>query len=310
MIAVSKKPLVAIIATGGTIASERGANGASLPSLGGDSLLGNLPDIGVDLKAIDLMAKDSASLTLADMQTISTMVKELLADASVDGIVVVHGTDAMEETSLLVQLQNVLTKPVIFTGAQFTADHPQADGPANLAAAISAATERSNAERGVLVCFGSRTYPAWGLYKYSATDTDAFRQSRTEENPQFHFPENVDHLRVDILAIYPGCDSVFVDASLAAGANGIVLAALGSGNATPAIVDAVRRCTERRIPVVISSRVPEGTLTASYGGGGGGHDLDQAGAIHSANLRPGQARILLATMIAGEKTDQLQEVFG
>lgn len=310
MIAVSKKPLVAIIATGGTIASERGANGASLPSLGGDSLLGNLPDIGVDLKAIDLMAKDSASLTLADMQTISTMVKDLLADASVDGIVVVHGTDAMEETSLLVQLQNVLTKPVIFTGAQFTADHPQADGPANLAAAISAATERSNAERGVLVCFGSRTYPAWGLYKYSATDTDAFRQSRTEENPQFHFPENVDHLRIDILAIYPGCDSVFVDASLAAGADGIVLAALGSGNATPAIVDAVSRCKEKRIPVIISSRVPEGTLTASYGGGGGGHDLDQAGAIHSANLRPGQARILLATMIAGEKTDQLQEVFG
>lgn len=310
MIAVSKKPLVAIIATGGTIASERGANGASLPSLGGDSLLGNLPDIGVDLKAIDLMAKDSASLTLADMQTISTMVKDLLADASVDGIVVVHGTDAMEETSLLVQLQNVLTKPVIFTGAQFTADHPQADGPANLAAAISAATERSNAERGVLVCFGGRTYPAWGLYKYSATDTDAFRQSRTEENPQFHFPENVDHLRIDILSIYPGCDSVFVDASLAAGANGIVLAALGSGNATPAIVDAVSRCKEKRIPVIISSRVPEGTLTASYGGGGGGHDLDQAGAIHSANLRPGQARILLATMIAGEKTDQLQEVFG
>lgn len=310
MIAVSKKPLVAIIATGGTIASERGANGASLPSLGGDRLLGNLPDIGVDLKAIDLMAKDSASLTLSDMQTISTTVKALLADAAVDGVVVVHGTDAMEETSLLVQLQNALTKPVIFTGAQFTADHPRADGPANLAAAISAATERSNTERGVLVCFGGRTYPAWGLYKHSATDTDAFRQSRTEENPQFHFPENVDHLRIDILAIYPGCDGVFVDASLAAGANGIVLAALGSGNATPAIVDAVSRCKEKRIPVIISSRVPEGTLMASYGGGGGGHDLDQAGAIHSANLRPGQARILLATMIAGKKADQLQEVFG
>ncbi len=310
MIAVSKKPLVAIIATGGTIASERGANGASLPSLGGDSLLGNLPDIGVDLKAIDLMAKDSASLTLSDMQTISTTVKALLADAAVDGVVVVHGTDAMEETSLLVQLQNALTKPVIFTGAQFTADHPRADGPANLAAAISAATEGSNTERGVLVCFGGRTYPAWGLYKHSATDTDAFRQSRTEENPQFHFPENVDHLRIDILAIYPGCDGVFVDASLAAGANGIVLAALGSGNATPAIVDAVSRCKEKRIPVIISSRVPEGTLMASYGGGGGGHDLDQAGAIHSANLRPGQARILLATMMAGKKADQLQEVFG
>lgn len=72
-----------------------------------------------------------------------------------------------------------------------------------------------------------------------------------------------------------------------------MLAALGSGNANPGIAVAVKRCAERGVPVVVSSRVPEGLLVASYGGGGGGHDLVAAGAIHSSTLRPGQARILL-----------------
>jgi L-asparaginase len=109
-------------------------------------------------------------------------------------------------------------------------------------------------------------------------------------------------LRVDIIAIHPGCDGALIDASLSVGAQGIVLAALGSGNATPSVVDAVRRCSQRNVPVVISSRVPQGRLTSTYGGGGGGHDLAQAGAIHSANLRPGQARILLTALLAAQAT--------
>lgn len=305
-----KKPLVAVIATGGTIASERGADGSSKPSLGGDSLLELLSDRDIDLRAIDLMAKDSSSLTLSDMQAISSAVENLLHDPAIDGLVVLHGTDAMEETALLVQLQNRLTKPVIFTGAQFTADHPQADGPGNLAAAVAAAANRGNTQRGVLVCFGGQTYPAWGLYKHSADTVTAFRQSMPIENAALHLPGNVGDLRIDIIAIYPGCDGALVDASLEAGAKGIVLAALGSGNATPAVVDAVRRATTAGVPVVVSSRVPQGLLVASYGGGGGGHDLAQAGAIHSDNLRPGQARILLASLIAaGESTETLKAAF-
>ncbi len=303
MIGSLNKPLVAVIATGGTIASKRNADGSSEPCLDGDSLLGLLPQSSVDLRAIDLMAKDSASLTLADMQSISNAVGKLLADCTIDGIVVLHGTDAMEESAMLVQLQNRLTKPVIFTGAQHTADHPQADGPANLAAAIAAATDRKNAGRGVLVCFGGRTSPAWGLYKHSADEIDAFRQSTAQENPPGLYSGDVGALRIDIIAIYPGCDGALIDASLDAGAQGIVLAALGSGNANPSIVEAVQRSSARNVPLVVSSRVPQGKLTPSYGGGGGGHDLGLAGATHSSNLRPGQARILLAALIAAGATE-------
>ncbi|GAC1043464.1 asparaginase domain-containing protein [Rhizobium sp. No.120] len=299
-------PLVAVIATGGTIASERTDSGASIPSLTGESLLALLPDMPVDLRPIELMAKDSASLTLADMQEISCKVGELLADNAINGIVILHGTDAMEETALLVHLQHRLNKPVVFTGAQFTADHPSADGPANLAAAVAAATDPVNAERGVLVCFGGRLLPAWGLYKYSSDVADAFRQSRPRENPpSLRLSAVLDSARIDVVAIYPGCDSIHVDASLRADADGIVLAALGSGNANARLVEAVRRCADVGVPVVVSSRVPDGLLISSYGGGGGGHDLVEAGAIHSSTLRPGQARILLAALVASAATAEV-----
>ena len=304
-------PLVAVIATGGTIASERTASGASRPSLTGESLLALLPDMPVDLKPIELMAKDSASLTIADMQEISDKVGELLDDAAVGGVVILHGTDAMEETALLVHLQHALTKPIVFTGAQFTADHPKADGPANLAAAVAAAIDPVNGRRGVLVCFGGRLLPAWGLYKHSSDVADAFRQSRPLENPASpRLAPLLDNVRVDVVAIYPGCDSVHVDASLRADAHGIVLAALGSGNANPRLVEAIRRCASVGVPVVVSSRVPDGLLVSSYGGGGGGHDLADAGAVHSATLRPGQARILLAALVAsGAGAEAITQAF-
>lgn len=295
-------PSIALITTGGTIASKRGENGASTPVLSGGDLMGLVPGAEAKLRAVNLMAKDSASLTLSDMQRISSAVEAELEDGAVDGIIVLHGTDAMEETALLVQLQCRIGKPVIFTGAQFTADHPDADGPENIATAIRLASDPSNAEKGVQIAFGGRIIPAWGAYKFSSDNGDAFRSARPLIVQSPVLPVPVGDRRIDLIAIYPGCDALHIEASIAAGASGIVLAALGSGNATPCIVEAVRECTRRNIPIVVSSRVPEGQLVPGYGGGGGGYDLGEAGAMHASTLRPGQARILLAALIASGST--------
>ncbi len=295
------KPLVAVIATGGTIASKRGEDGAATPTLNGDDLLATLGDVGAQLRPIDLMAKDSSSLTLIDMQTISDAVAAQIADPEIHGVVVLHGTDAMEETALLVHLQHHLSKPVIFTGAQFTADHPDADGPSNLTTAINLATDPANAKKGVLIAFGGRIVPAWGAFKFSSDHADAFRSVRDLERPDaIRLPASISATRVDIVAIHPGCDDLHLRASIQAQSHGIVLAALGSGNANATIVAAVKECTKSNIPVVVSSRVPTGVLVPGYGGGGGGHDLVAAGAVHSQTLRPGQARILLASLIASK----------
>ncbi|WHA43035.1 asparaginase domain-containing protein [Agrobacterium larrymoorei] len=291
--------LVAVIATGGTIASMRDESGAAKPSLTGENLLSGLSADHIALKPVELMAKDSSSLTISDMQMISNAVASELADPEISGVVVLHGTDAMEETSLLVHLQHRLKKPVVFTGAQFTADNPQADGPENLRAAIAAAANQDNAEKGVLLGFGGKLLPVWGLYKRSADERDAFElagPAAIATSPEMSAA--VDAIRVDIVAIHPGCEATHIDASLNAGARGIVLSALGSGNANARVVQAVKRCAEKGVPVVVSSRVPVGRLVAGYGGGGGGHDMGEVGAVHSRTLRPGQARILLASLIA------------
>ncbi len=304
------KPSIAVIATGGTIASKRGEDGASTPVLSGEDLLGFVPGLEAELRPVDLMAKDSASLTLSDMQRISDAVASGLKDDEIDGIVVLHGTDAMEETALLVHLQRHIGKPVIFTGAQFTADHPQADGPENLATAIRLACDPANADKGVLIVFGGRIVPAWGAYKFSSDSADAFRSARMIPIQSPVLPAPVGDRRIDTIAIYPGCDALHIEASIAAGASGIVLAALGSGNTTPCVVEAVRECSRRNIPVAVSSRVPEGLLAPGYGGGGGGYDLGEAGAIHAQTLRPGQARILLAALIAsGSSKDAMIHAF-
>jgi L-asparaginase len=108
----------------------------------------------------------------------------------------------------------------------------------------------------------------------------------------------VAQIRVDIVALYPGADRTHIDAGIAAGARGIVLDAMGSGNANPNILAAVQHCVANDIAVVITSRVPDGVVEPIYGGHGGGHDLVTAGAIASPWLRAGQARIMLAALLA------------
>lgn len=300
-------PLIAVIATGGTIASRTGAGGSSTPDLDGAALLARLDGLPpVRLRAVDLFAKDSSALTLEDMQRVSDAVGAQLADPEVAGIVVLHGTDAMEETALLVALQHRAGRGVIFTGAQFTDDHPDADGPENMSHAIREAL----AGPGVRLAFGGRVMPVWGIHKHHTQERDAFRPcASTAAEVDLHLPAAVTGVRVDLVAVHPGADGLHLRASLAAGAQGVVLAALGSGNASADVVAAVAECREAGVPVIVSSRVPNGHLVASYGGGGGGHDLARAGAVHSATLRPGQARILLAALLVNGD-DDLAGAFG
>lgn len=291
---------IALVTTGGTIASVRGEDGASSPRLGATALLADTPVAVPSVRVVELPPRDSAVLTLTDMQRISDAVGEQLRDPATTGVVVLHGTDAMEETALLLDLQHRDPRPIVLTGAQRTADDPDADGPGNLAAALDLATDRTAG--GEVVVVMARVLPATGLTKRSTTDPDGFTTSPGLARLP-HLPAPVDGLRVDLVAVHPGGDAVHLDASLAAGAHGVVLVALGAGNATPAVVDGVRRCVAAGVPVVVSTRVPEGDLTASYGGGGGGHDLAAAGAVLSRTLRAGQARILLAALLASGADD-------
>lgn len=304
---MSAMPLeIVVITTGGTIASTTapGAGAGAAPGITGAGLLA---DVEVPhahtIRIVDLFAKDSSALGLGDAQAISDAVAAAVAEPCVAGAVVVHGTDSMEETALLLHLQHRTDKPIVLTGAFRTADDPEPDGPANLAAALRLAAQPRS---GVRVWLGEE-YPAPGLFK---ARTDAFAVLPDVPRPP-HLPGSVAATRVDVVTISPGGDATHLDASVAAGADGIVLVALGSGNASPEVVAGVRRAVAAGVPVVLTSRVPVGALHATYGGGGGAVDLLAAGAVHSTHLRAAQARVLLAALLSSDPdaTRRLPSVF-
>lgn len=304
---------VVVLSTGGTIASRRNGQRASLASDGADALVGRLPfDVGVTLEAQDVLRVNSYLLTPADMADVVKAVQKALGDPGVLGVVVTHGTDTMEETAFLADLVHDDPRPVVFTGAQRAADAPDTDGPRNLADAITIAADERARDRGVLIAFDGAVFAARGVRKtqtlaaaaFGNPDSGPIGQVRAgsiaftampEPRPRVELTEL--DVRVDIVALYPGADTAALDAVVAAGAAGVVLEATGAGNANPQIRDAVARLTAAGIVVALSTRVHAGPVTALYGNGGG-VDLVDAGAIPTGLLRPSQARILLTALLA------------
>lgn len=301
---------VVVLSTGGTIATRRGVAHDSV-----SALLGRLPgDLGVKLEGVDVLCLGSYLLTPEDMREVARQARAALGDDDVVGVVVTHGTDSMEETAFLTELFHADARPVVFTGAQRPADATDSDGPRNLADAVTVAAATTSRERGVLVAFDGQIFPARGTRKthtlapaaFSAPDGGAIGRvgqggvefSATPERwPALDLDTfDLDGVRVDVVACYPGADTVALDAVAAAGATGIVLETTGAGNANPDIRDAVARLTRSGVVVALSTRVHAGPVAELYRNGGG-LDLVEAGAVPTGNLRPSQARVLLTALL-------------
>lgn len=326
---------IVVLATGGTIAAARGSDGALSPARDAAELLAGVPaPPGVRVRAHQLMAVDSAALTPADMNRIAARaVAELRGGA--DGVVVLHGTDTMEESALVADLALARcgeTGPVLFTGAQRGADHTAPDGPGNLRLALTAAAA-GGAPRGsaepppVRIAFAGRLLPVWGTRKTHTTDLhgfDAWPDAPAASAARVRALSVLRGLwdgsaepppgpppRVDIVALHPGADGTAVRALRGAGARGLVVEAMGAGNAAPGMVAPLAEAVEAGVPVVVTTRVPHGAARADYGGGGGGADLAAAGAVLSPVLRAGQARVLLAALLdAGAGPAAVVRAFG
>ncbi|MFJ8210944.1 asparaginase [Streptomyces sp. NPDC096033] len=305
---------IVVISTGGTIASRWTGSGFAAEA-GGREVMATAPlPEGITVEVVDLFSVNSPRLTTAHQLTLLRTVHEVLADPAVDGIVVTHGTDTLEESAFLVDLHHHDPRSVVFTGSQLPMGSTEGDGPGNLYdALLTAATTRG---LGVLVAFAGRVHAARGTMKTQAVALDAFADPSRELLGKVGFgkvtvlrqPQRPQALplpampelppRVDMVMHHADGDPVLFNAAVAAGARGIVLIGTGAGNATPEIVEAVREAVARGVLVALTTRVPAGPVTEIYTHGGA-VDIVAAGAVPTGTLRAGQARIaVLSALLA------------
>ncbi|MFG1806056.1 asparaginase [Streptomyces sp. NPDC049040] len=307
---------VVVISTGGTIASRWQGDGYAAEAAGQEVLEAGAVPEGVEVRVVDLFTVNSSRLTTGHQLRLLHAVHDALADPEVDGVVVTHGTDTLEESAFFVDLFHGDRRPVVFTGAQQPLDAADGDAAGNLYDALL--TAASGRDIGAVIVFAGQVFAARGTVKRHTVDARAFgdpdglplgrvefgrvswgrRQPRREA---LALPDRDGATpRVDIVMHHSDGDSVLFDAAVAAGARGIVLVGTGAGNANPEIADAVRRAVAAGVRVAVSTRVAAGAVAPLYTGGGA-VDLVAAGALLTGTLKPGQARIaLVASLLSGD----------
>lgn len=321
-------PHIVVISTGGTIASRWQGAGYAAEAAGLEVLAAGAIPEGVDVRVVDLFTVNSSRLTTAHQLELLRTVHEVLDDPAVDGVVVTHGTDTLEESAFLLDLHHADRRPVVLTGAQKPLDAADGDAAGNLYdALLTASTGR---DIGAVITFGGLVHAARGTVKKHTVDVQAFADptglplgrvqfGRVTWGRQRPRPEalplpavGVRPPRVDIVMHHSDADPVLFDAALAAGAEGIVLVGTGAGNATPDFAAAVARAVAAGVLVAVSTRVAAGAVAPIYTGGGA-VDLVEAGAVLAGTLRAGQARIavlsaLLATPDRADRPAALRRI--
>src|SRR5215510_13768943 len=259
------------------------------------------------------------------MMELARAAREKLADESVAGAVVTHGTDTLEETAYLLDLVLNEEKPVVFVGAMRNSSELSWDGPGNLRSAVRVAVDPQARGLGVIVVMNDQLIAAAEATKTHTESTDTF-QSRDfgplgivdkDRVIITRRPTEIERIatdkieeRVDVIKMVAGADGRFINFAIDDGARGLVIEGLGRGNVTVAALPAIERAISAGIPVVITSRCPRGRALDTYAYEGAGRQLRKMGAILGGMLPSHKARIkLMLELGAGWNIEQIRSSF-
>jgi len=325
------KPNVVILATGGTIAGAA-ASGTQAGYTSGavtiDAMIAAVPGITdlANIKGEQISNVGSQDISFDIMLTLAKRINQLLATPQVDGIVVTHGTDTMEETAFFLNLVVKSDKPVVMVGSMRPSTAVSADGPLNLYNAVGVAIDPNARGRGVLVVMNDWIHGAHSLTKTSTTAVQTFMsplrgvvgvatygKNDFYNNPQWKHTvgsefdiTNVTKLpRVDILFACADMSPDLIEDSAHHGAKGIVLAGVGNGNVNKASLEAAAQVAKQGVAIVRSSRVATGTVGRNVE-----VNDDELGFVASDELNPQKSRILLMlALLKPRTTTEIQKLF-
>ena len=324
------RPIVVLLATGGTIAMKVDpVKQAPVPALTGEDLVAIVPSLSTHarLELRNVFNVPSGYMDPERWRVLTAETTMALARTEVAGVVVTHGTDTLEETAWWLDLTVASDKPVVLIGAQRNASEPDFDGPRNLLNAVRIAVDPQSRGKGAMVALNGQINAAREVTKTHTSSVESFKSGgfgvlgEVDEDRivywrtplrRRHVPLGEGPLpRVEIVAMYGGADGSLITAAVERGARGIVVQALGWGNVNPPMFTAIKGAIERNVAVVITSRVPNGRVLPHYGYEGGGQTLANAGAVMGDDLSPQKARILLMLLLQGGAAGraQLQATF-
>ncbi|QEO61077.1 type II asparaginase [Bacillus altitudinis] len=317
---------IKVLATGGTIAGSSDSNtdttGYKSGALGIDKVIASVPQLKdiANVTGEQVANVGSENVDNALLLKLAKRVNQLLNDDQVDGIVVTHGTDTLEETAYFLHLVVKSDKPVVVVGSMRPASAISADGPLNLYHAVKIASTKEAKGKGVMVTLNDRIASARFITKTNTTTTDSFKSleqgyigevagevvsfyneptRKHTADSEFDISKLKELPQVDILYGYQNDQKYVYDAAVKAGAKGIVVAAAGNGTMSTEAINGATDAVKKDVVIVRSSRAGNGIVT---------HEKmdDEHHFVSSDSLNPQKARILL--MLALTKTKDPEKI--
>jgi L-asparaginase len=303
---------VAIIFTGGTISMiSDPVAGGNVPALDGAAILERTPGLErfADVVAIDIGRTPASRFSFPGLFEIAGRIREAQADPTIDGVVVVQGTDTIEETAFLWDLVLDRPEPVVVTGAMRTSSEPAFDGPANLRDAVACAASPALSGAGVVVVLAGSIDAADAVTKTHATALDTFKsldggrlgtvadgavELERPRGPRRHVATDRAAEDVFLITAHVAMDGALLNALAPLEASGVVIAATGAGNTSPALLESARRLMAAGTIVALTTRAASGAATPAYAFEGGGATWVRAGAILAGHLNGPKTRVALA----------------
>ena len=329
---MERLPNIVILATGGTIAGIAGSTtvtvGYKAAAITVEALIEMVPEIET---IANISGQQVVQISSQDMNneiwlSLGKKVNELLDDPEIDGVVITHGTDTMEETAYYLHLVVQSEKPAVLVGAMRPSTAMSADGPNNLYNAVVLAGSEKARRKGVLVVMNDTIYSAREVTKASTFLTDSFQapglgalgyiQSNIAHfykepiglhtiKSRFNAAEINELPKVDIAYGYANVTRAAIDAFVNTGAKGIIYAGTGNGSLTGEITQALTEARSKGIIIIRSSRVGSGLVARN-----GEVNDDELDFVVSNTLNPQKARVLLLLALTQTtNTKEIQQIF-